>query len=40
MAKAQAQYHLGADMEKQNIVAKFFNPFGAGTDYFWGVVKY
>ena len=48
-AKAQAQFHLGADMEKQVIVAKFFNPSGAGTwylmnqdpndtDYLWGVV--
>lgn len=48
-AKAQAQYPLGADMEKQVIVAKFFNPSGAGTwwlmnqdpndtDYLWGVV--
>jgi len=48
-AKAQAQFHFGADMEKQVIVAKFFNPSGAGTwwlmnqdpndpDYLWGVV--
>jgi len=48
-AKAQAQYKYGADMEKQVIVAKFFNPAGAGTwylmnqdpddpDYCWGVV--
>ena len=48
-AKAQAQYKYGADMEKQVIVAKFFNPAGAGTwflmnqdpndpDYLWGVV--
>ena len=48
--KAQAQFHLGADMEKQVIVAKFFNPSGAGTwwlmnqdpnetDYLWGVVQ-
>jgi len=47
--KAQAQFHLGNDMEKQVIVAKFFNPSGAGTwylmnqdpndlDYLWGVV--
>lgn len=47
--KAQAQFHLGADMEKQVVVAKFFNPSGAGTwwlmnqdpndtDYLWGVV--
>jgi hypothetical protein len=49
-AKAQAQYHLGSDMEKQVVVAKFFNPTGAGTwwlmnqdpddlDYLWGIVK-
>jgi hypothetical protein len=49
-AKAQAQYHLGSDMEKQAIVAKFFNPTGAGTwylmnqnpndpDYCWGAVQ-
>ena len=49
-AKAQAQYKYGADMEKQVIVAKFFNPAGAGTwwlmnqdpsdpDYLWGVVQ-
>jgi len=48
-AKAQVQYKYGADMEKQVIVAKFFNPAGAGTwylmnqdpndsDYCWGVV--
>lgn len=48
-AKAQDQYKLGADMEKQVIIAKFFNPAGAGTwylmnmdpndsDYCWGVV--
>ena len=48
-AKAQAQYVHGADMEKQVIVGKFFNPAGAGTwylmnqdpndpDYCWGVV--
>ena len=49
-AKAQAQYPFGADMEKQVIVAKFFNPTGAGTwylmnqdpndtDYCWGIVQ-
>jgi hypothetical protein len=48
-AKAQAQFLLGSDMEKQVIVAKFFNPTGLGTwwlmnqdpndpDYCWGVV--
>jgi hypothetical protein len=46
--KAQAQFHLGSDMEKQVIVAKFFNPTGSGTwwlmnqdpndpDYCWGI---
>jgi len=29
-AKAQAQYHLGNDLEKQVVVAKFFNPTGSG----------
>ncbi len=49
-ARAQAQYKYGADMEKQVIVAKFFNPAGAGTwyqmnqdpqdpNYCWGVVN-
>ncbi|MFA5010543.1 MAG: DUF2958 domain-containing protein [Ignavibacteria bacterium] len=49
-AIAQAQNPLGADMKKQVIVAKFFNPTGAGTwylmnqdpndpDYLWGVVE-
>lgn len=32
-AKAQAQFHLGNDLEKQVVVAKFFNPTGAGTWY-------
>jgi len=47
-AKAQAQYHLGSDLEKQVVVAKFFNPAGSGTwwlvnqdpedpDYCWGI---
>jgi hypothetical protein len=31
--KAQAQYPLGSDLEKQMVVAKFFNPTGAGTWY-------
>ena len=31
--KAQAQYPLGSDLEKQLVVAKFFNPTGAGTWY-------
>lgn len=30
-AKAQAQFHHGADMEKQVIAAKIINPSGAGT---------
>lgn len=47
--KAKEQYPLGSDMESQKIVAKFFNPTGAGTwylmnmdpadeDYCWGIV--
>ena len=47
--KAKAQYPLGSNMENQIIVAKFFNPTGAGTwylmnidpedeDYCWGIV--
>jgi hypothetical protein len=47
--KAKAQYPLGSDMENQIIVAKFFNPTGAGTwylmnmdpddeSYCWGIV--
>jgi hypothetical protein len=47
--KAKSQYPLGAEMENQMIVAKFFNPAGAGTwylmnmdpedeDYCWGIV--
>jgi len=46
---AQDQYPDGNDMEKQVIVAKFFNPCGQGTwylmnqdpddtDYCWGIV--
>ena len=30
--QALAQYPLGGDME-QNVVAKFFNPYGQGTWY-------
>jgi len=30
-SKAQAQFHHGADMEKQVDVAKFFNPTGSGS---------
>lgn len=47
--KAKEQYPLGSDMDNQMIVAKFFNPTGAGTwylmnmdledeDYCWGIV--
>ncbi|HEY5536609.1 MAG TPA: DUF2958 domain-containing protein [Ignavibacteria bacterium] len=47
-AKAQAQFQLGNDLEKQVVVAKFFNPTGSGTwwlinqdpedtDYLWGI---
>ena len=47
---AQEQYQYGNDMEKQVIVAKFFNPVGVGTwylmnqdpndpDYCWGIVQ-
>lgn len=48
--QAQAQYPLGSDMDSQMIVAKFFNPTGAGTwylmnidpnddTYCWGIVS-
>ena len=47
--KAQEQYLKGSDLESQVIVAKFFNPTGAGSwylmnqdpidpDYLWGIV--
>ena len=47
-AKAQVQYQKGNDLESQVVVAKFFNPTGAGTwylmnqdpediDYCWGI---
>ena len=47
--KAQKQYPLADELEKQMIVAKFFNPTGIGTwylmnqdpedrDYLWGIV--
>lgn len=50
LQKAKEQFHLGAEMESQMIVAKFFNPVGAGTwylmnmdpedeDYCWGIVS-
>lgn len=43
------QYHLGSDLEKQEVVAKIFNPYGMGTwyllnsdpedpDYIWAIV--
>lgn len=46
--KLQAQYELGGNLEKQNVVCKIFNPYGAGTwyllnqdpedpDYLWGI---
>lgn len=46
--KAKAQFNLGSELEKQLVVAKFFNPLGAGTwylinqdpedpDYCWGI---
>lgn len=49
-AKAQAQFLLGNELDKQVIVAKFFNPTGLGTwwlmnqdpndpDYCWGIVQ-
>jgi hypothetical protein len=49
-AKAQSQFPLGNDLEIQVVVAKFFNPTGAGTwwfvnqdpqetDYCWGIVQ-
>lgn len=48
-AKAQEQYPKGSDLESQVIIAKFFNPTGAGSwflmnqdpndpDYLWGIV--
>lgn len=50
LEKAKAQYPLGSDMEKQMIIAKFFNPCGMGTwylmnmdledeDYCWGICQ-
>lgn len=48
--KAQQQYPLGSDMDKQMIVAKFFTPWSNWTwylmnqdpedpNYLWGIVK-
>lgn len=45
-----AQYKLGSDFDKQNVVCKIFNPYGDGTwyilnsdpedpDYLWAIVK-
>ena len=46
--KAEKQYEFAADMDKQEVVAKFFNPVGPGTwylmnkspedGYCWGIV--
>lgn len=47
---AQRQYPLGADMDTQKVVAKFFDPCGSWTwylmnqdpedpDYLWGIVS-
>jgi hypothetical protein len=49
LEKAKAQYPLGSEMANQMIIAKFFNPTGAGTwylmnmdpndeNYCWGIV--
>ena len=48
--KAKEQYQYGSDIDKQDVVAKFFNPMGAGTwyllnmdkdeDYAWGIVDW
>lgn len=29
----QAQYHLGGDLDRQNVICKIFNPYGNGTWY-------
>ena len=31
--KAKEQYKYGSDIDKQDVVAKLFNPMGAGTWY-------
>jgi len=31
--KAEKQYEFASDMDKQDVVAKFFNPVGPGTWY-------
>lgn len=44
-SKLQAQYELASELEKQVVVCKIFNPYGAGTwyllnqdpDYLWGI---
>lgn len=49
-AQAEKQYPLGSDLEKQKVVAKFFDPTGSFTwyllnidpedeGYAWGIVK-
>jgi hypothetical protein len=48
--KAKEQYQYGSDIDKQDVVAKFFNPMGVGTwyllnmdkdeDYAWGIVDW
>ncbi len=48
--KAKEQYQYGSDIDKQDVVAKFFNPMGEGTwyllnmdkdeDYAWGIVDW
>ena len=47
-AKAEKQYEFASDLDKQDVVAKFFNPMGIGTwylmnkspedGYCWGIV--
>jgi hypothetical protein len=47
---ARAQYPMGADLDSQKVIAKFFNPTGSWTwyllnqdpedpDYLWGIVS-
>lgn len=49
-SKLQAQYELASELEKQVVVCKIFNPYGAGTwylinqdpkdpDYLYGICK-
>jgi len=48
--KLQDQYKFGAELEKQNVIAKIFNPYGQGTwyimnqdpddsNYLWAIVN-